>query len=429
MPRLLTPLLWVGLQLRRSLGGNLQTMPVTPREKAMLESHGILDPTLQRFAAWRKSILLLVIPPTLLSAVLFTQRVSNHGFGYLSRTGATLVVLDALTLYLLPLAALVAAYTWTNHQKSHKLLLRGWLIVFLFPIVYAFLPIPWQFNLSGVVEDREVERNLLEGYGMFLGLTYYLALMPTVMSLIPGLIRACVRMKSLMPAFIVPGWFLMAAAPLYLLLWLVVFVVINRVAGNALLIVGVLLWIGAPMIYVARAETFLRPLDTREGGRAIGRVQTLVNACLLIAIVLLIIYGLTKTIMGIPLLGMHQETSLIYLVQQGTRLESGPNVDIPDTPESILWIGDLHIYRYFLEYMGRSLFMTVIFADLLIRLELTVWKQEREFFQTNAAADYDRFMGDLGQVYGARIEDGGSKVESDGDDDRFRPGPASEIRR
>ena len=75
--------------------------------------------------------------------------------------------------------------------------------------------------------------------------------------------------------------------------------------------------------------------------------------------------------------------------------------------------------------------MTVIFADLLIRLELTVWAQELEFFQTPAAADYDRFMGDLGQVYGSRTEDRGSKIEDGGadTDDRFRPGPPSDIRR
>ena len=168
--------------------------------------------------------------------MLYTQRVADHGFGLLSPVGAGLVILDALILYLLPLAALLAAQTWTRHRTSHQILFRGWILVFLFPIVYALLPIPWQFKFSGTLEDRELQRHMLDGYGMLLGLVYYVALMPTVMSLIPGLIRACVRMKSLVPAFIVPGWFLMAAAPLYLLLSLVVFVVINRLAGNALLI-------------------------------------------------------------------------------------------------------------------------------------------------------------------------------------------------
>jgi hypothetical protein len=391
------PLRWALLQVRRSLGGDLQAMPVTPGEQALLEAHGILDPTLQRFAVWRKSILLLVIPPTLLGAVLYTQRVINQGFESLSIVGATLVVVDALMLYLLPLAALLAAWTWTHHRRSHQILLRGWIIVFFFPILYALMPIPWQVKFSGSVEEREFQRKFLEGYGMLLGLAYYVALMPTVMSLIPGLIRACVRMKSLMPAFIVPGWFLMAAAPLYLLLWLVVFVAINRLAGNALLIIGVVLYIGAPMIYVLRAETFLRPLDTREGGRSIGRVQIVVNACLFAAGLLLVIYGFTKTVLGVPLLGLNQETSLVHMLQQVEIKEL--KIDLPNPPESIVWIGDLHIYRYLLEYMGRSLYMTVIFADLLIRLELTVWTQEQEFFQTAAAADYDRFMEDLKKVY------------------------------
>jgi hypothetical protein len=400
----LAPLRWAWLQVRRSLGGDLQAMPVSPGEQALLEARGILDPTLQRFAVWRKSILLLVIPPTLFGAVIYTQRVVHQGFDSLSVLGAALVVIDALMLYLLPAAALLAAWTWTHHRTSHQILFRGWVIVFLFPIIYALMPIPWQVKFSGTEEEREVQRKFLEGYGMLLGLAYYVALMPTVMSLIPGLIRACVRMKSLMPAFIVPGWFLMAAAPLYLLLWLVVFVAINRVAGNALLIVGMMLYIGAPMIYVLRAETFLRPLDTREGGRSIGRVQIVVNACLFVAVALLVVYGFTKTVLGIPLLGTNQETSLVYMLQQ-LRFEEGQiKMDQPHNPESIVWIGDLHIYRYLLEYMGRSLYMTVIFADLLIRLELTVWTQEQEFFHTAAAADYDHFMGDLKKAYEGRSQ-------------------------
>jgi hypothetical protein len=397
--RLLAPLRGLVRHVRRSLGGNLQTMPVTPAEQAALEAHGVFDPALQRFAVWRKSILLLVIPPTLFGAVLYTKRIAEHGFGNLSSVGIGLAILDSIVLYLLPLAALLAARFWTSHHKSHQVLFRGWTLVFLFPIVYALLPISMQFNLNDAIPNRELQRHFLEGYGMLLGLAYYVALMPTVMSLIPGLIRACVRLKSLMPAFIVPGWFLMAGAPLYLLLWLVVFVAINRVAGNALLIVGVLLWISAPMIYVFRSETFLRPLDTVEGGRSVGRVQIYVNVCLLVATVLLVIYGFTKTIIDVPLLGLHEKTSLVYLFQHGVRIDGGFKVHLSENPESILWIGDLHIYRYFLEYLGRSLYMTVVFADLLIRLELTVWKQEKEFFHTSAAADYDRFMGDLGKVY------------------------------
>lgn len=411
--RLLLPLRWFGLQMRRTFAGNLQSMAVTPGEQALLESHGVSHPALQRFAAWRKSVLLLVIPPTLLGAVLYTLRVIDRGFEYLSPLGVGLVVLDSIVLYLLPLAALLAARFWTSHRHSHQILFRGWLVAFLFPIVYALCPLAWQFEFSKDLEERQVQARMLEGYGMLLGVVYYLALMPTVMSLIPGLIRACVRLKSLVPAFIVPGWFLMAASPLYLLLWLVVFVAVNRFAGNALLIVGVLLWIGAPMIYVFRSETFLRPLDPTEGGRSIGKVQIVVNACLTIGALLLVLYGLTKQILGVSLLGFSEEGSLMYMLQQVQIDENGSvTSDFPNPPTCVLWVGDLRIYRYLLEYLGRSLYMTVVFADLLMRLELTVWDQERQFFQTEAAADYDHFMGDLGKMYEQRESRSGNAETS-----------------
>jgi hypothetical protein len=393
------------LHVRRTFAGNLQTVPVTEREKRALEGAGIADEALQHYVAWRRSILLLVVPPTVLGAVLFTQRIIRHGFEGLTWIGATLVVIDAVLLYLLPVAAVLAARTWTRHHVSHRILFHGWIISFLFPILYALCPFSWRFDLRVELDDPELEKHArdlaLVLVGMFVGLNYYIALMPTVMSLIPGLIRASVRLKSLVPAFMVPGWFLMAAAPLYLLLWLVVFVAINAFAGNALLIGGVLLWIGAPMIFVVRSDTFLRPLDAVEGGRSIGRLQTVVNGCLLLALVLVITYLFTTRIYGIALVGIDQERSLSWIVHnrpvQEWHAEEWLQPEL--RPASLLWIGDTHIYRYLFEYMGRSLYMTVVFADLLMHLEVTVWRQEKRFFQTEAAASYDRFMGSVEKVY------------------------------
>ena len=49
-----------------------------------------------------------------------------------------------------------------------------------------------------------------------------------------------------------------------------------------------------------------------------------------------------------------------------------------------------------LEYLGRSLFMTVLFADLLVRMSIMVWREDRAFAGTPAEQNFDRTMSGLG---------------------------------
>lgn len=53
--------------LGRSITTNLQTISATEREKKTLAAASLLDMTIERYAVWRRSTLLIVIGPTLLS--------------------------------------------------------------------------------------------------------------------------------------------------------------------------------------------------------------------------------------------------------------------------------------------------------------------------------------------------------------------------
>src|SRR5438477_3467794 len=56
------------------------------------------------------------------------------------------------------------------------------------------------------------------------------------------------------------------------------------------------------------------------------------------------------------------------------------------------WNPDLH--AKWMEYVGRSLFLTVLFADLVLRVTLMVWREEKLF--TGAGRDeFDGTMNNL----------------------------------
>src|ERR1700761_140545 len=60
--------------LQRAFSSNLKKVSVRPAEQAVLESHGIQDPSLQTYFVWRRSLMVFIIIATCLSCALSTYR-------------------------------------------------------------------------------------------------------------------------------------------------------------------------------------------------------------------------------------------------------------------------------------------------------------------------------------------------------------------
>jgi hypothetical protein len=201
--------------------------------------------------------------------------------------------------------------------------------------------------------------------GLVWGNYYLVVLSPAVLALVPGLLRACVRVKLLLPESTLPGWLLVAAAPFNGLLVLVVVVALVQVVPSPLLVTGMLLWLAAPLAYLARAGTFTRPLTSPEGLRGLDATQAVAWALLAASTVCLIAYAVTWQALGRRLVGLEPATSLLRP-----------------------W----ELARYVLDFLGRSLFVTVLGADLLLRATLSAWRHQREFQQSSQAKRYDQLM-------------------------------------
>lgn len=357
----------------RALKWNLRRVVVTDAERQFLISLSVDEEDARRYLVWRHSVLLMIIAPTLLSAILATigaftaDTTAWSGFGYFSE------MLRVLSLYALPIAAFTAARAWHRHRRSRRRVLVGFLIAFLTPLLLALFPIQWRFEMD--MEDSDVRQMQEAAIGLVGAIAYYVALMPAVLSLLPGILRACLRVKALLPESILPGWFLVAASPLYMLLFLVVFVTVNQLAGNALLVLGVLALTGAPMLYLANASVFVRPLSSDPDVARFGRVQKGVFAILFTGVLFLLIYAFTAEVFGRSLLGVDADASLLR----------------PWDPE---------VLRFPVEYLSRSLFVTVLVADLFMLMNLSVWRHTKTFVSTPRAGEYDRLMSEIEEAGG-----------------------------
>jgi lysylphosphatidylglycerol synthetase-like protein (DUF2156 family) len=417
--------------LRRAFAANPHAVAVTEAENATLAASGVQQPTMQTYFAWRRSLMVFVVFASLLGAALSTYREFAETSGrrdivetmtkklppglQILLPAATDAAKDMMeegeeddetdkpaaatskaeanseadepetvfgkftdfvqliALYTLPVAALAVVVLWTRLKLTFQIIVAAFLFSFLLPMVLALCPWSWW----GYVEpDYSLQKQPLEYFrqtaeGLLEGATYLVTLLPTVLSLVPGVQRACLRVKMLLPQSVLAGWFLVVASPFYALFLFVIFVAINQFNSHPLFFVGMLVFLLAPLTYPVRADVFTHPLSLNEDDRRIRGVQRIVAGLTAVAGALLVTYLASRDVMGVRLLGLDYKHALL----------------VP-----------LDIVEFFLETISRSMFVTVLGADLFMRMNLAAWKNARDFHGTPEAQAYDDVMGEFERI-------------------------------
>ena len=204
----------------------------------------------------------------------------------------------------------------------------------------------------------------------------FVTLGPVVLALFPGVLRACLRVKVLLPQSILPGWFLVAASPVYMVLFFLFFVTVNQVASNELLVVGVFAVTGAPVAYLVNGRLFTRPLAPGADYDRLVRVQWVVRLVFGIGVGLLLAWLFTGTVFGKSIVGFEAETSLVRP-----------------------W--NLSLLEFPVHYLANSLFTMALVADLIMLMNLSLWQHTKAFMQSPEAKEYDRAMSEIEEA-GAR---------------------------
>jgi hypothetical protein len=319
--------------------------------------------------------------------------------GLWSGTGVLAGIVRIVAAFALPAAGLAGAFLWARPRVSQPVLLAGWLTSFLLPVLVSFIPPHALFNLDDpdpqqrnellldVSDDGEVRLNLevggvprpvleliLDTVG---GLVYGLLLLPAVLSLLPGLVQACLRVKFLVPRSVIPGWFLVAAAPAQTLLLLVAFVTVVHWLDRPLLVAGLALLLAAPLVYLANTRLFVQALPTPREVRKL-RLTRLAFAA--------------ASGLGLALLAFDLERLEIPWEDRVIRLVG---LD-PDT--SLIQPWDLLVFV--VEYLGRALLLTVLVADLLLRINLSIWRQTKCLVEGDGEDGYPALMDRFGAALG-----------------------------
>ncbi len=331
-----TMLDFVKTQAYRAFAIDMRYVTPTQSEQAALAAQGITDPTVAQHLVWRRSLLALLLVPAAFIAISRTISTFLEKLGNMNGFGAMMATLLTLLYFGMPVTAALAFFAWPKLKQARWILLWGLLASFAIPMFFMIFPTRWWGDN-------------VEGANSILQAMFF----PLFLSIVPGMMRSAARTKGLLPQSMLSGWFLVIAAVCQAVIILGIFVFAIQGSAQFLLIFGVILLTGAPLVYAFQAQSFVRPLATDEelAGMRLAR---------------LIYIGATS-------LGIFA-VSIFFLV-----FDSG------ETFVSKFW----ELTKFLFDIWARVLFLTAFGTDVILALTLSNWTATRQLQSMPQATELD----------------------------------------
>jgi len=200
----------------------------------------------------------------------------------------------------------LAAKHWRDWPRSRKYAM--WAVgVILLPQLTAML-IPW----AAMMDFKHLEGGLaaqgLDGaagaaqvkMGLQILLVFALlgAAIPFFFGLFNGVLRASLATKTLVPSSIVCGWGTLLLALTIAVPWYIVLSVVDQFQADALVFLGVLCLLAAPLSLVIKSRRLGTPLTPEEASSTVKRARLLLSGLNLAGVLLLVIYLSEKDILN-----------------------------------------------------------------------------------------------------------------------------------
>jgi hypothetical protein len=284
------------ISARRAFRLRIEPSEVLPAERYALEhaSPPIIDPNLQAFLAWRRSVLFLVavalVPLSLIGII--------DGLSGGPRVHQAIRVVKlgpALAEGLFCLICWHQLRRWAHWRTQRRKLFWGWLIFLLAPFVVFAYPLRTAFEELGRHPKATLAALGVDGVyrqavmPFVFAMIAMLQLAPKVISLMPGLIRASMVIKLLFPGSTAPGWLVVLASPLYAMYAYAILIIPYQFTGSGWFIAGIIGVILAQASLARSGYQLARPLTEAEALRYIKKVRTWYLGVMVVSAALIIV--------------------------------------------------------------------------------------------------------------------------------------------
>jgi len=248
------------LSLRRAFRLRIEPNEILEDERAAMTAARppITDETQQAFLAWRRSVLfmaaLLMIPVAILHAYENLKDLENVPEGWKVLTYLNAAVEAGFAVFLWTQVG-----RWTKWRRQSRTLSWAWLIYFLMPFLVFLYPLASAIDFGDA--GPELRQQAQVAAGIVIGAQALISLAPKVISLLQGLIRASIATKTLFPGASAPGWLMVMAAPLYMVIFYIFVLLPYHFTGSGLVVVGLLLVLAAKGTLVRAGLGLTKPMQ------------------------------------------------------------------------------------------------------------------------------------------------------------------------
>lgn len=267
----------------RILSSNFTQAAAREDERKTLEaaSTPILFPIGQNYAAWRRAILWFS-GVGLAIAALFqigpTGKLILDGNNPSKAFKAAAFALFGLQV-LAPALALWGAVRWSEIRESRRFARLAYFCQLLGPMAIFCIPV------ATISANTPQEANVLRTYLIVWALDI---LFPKIFALFPGLIRACLTLRTLLPESLMPGWICMFVAPLYALFCMVA-VIIGAQSGNIWLFAGFSSLLMVPGFVLLDAKNLCAPTDEAGMNKTLEPLRLRIMIATVICVIFVIV--------------------------------------------------------------------------------------------------------------------------------------------
>ncbi|MBL8621617.1 MAG: hypothetical protein JNK64_09945 [Myxococcales bacterium] len=297
----------------------------------------IVEPNLQAFLAWRRSVLFLVgcalIPLTIIGLY-------NGLSGNLPDPIRFVKLAPAVAEALFLIIAWTQLKNWAHWRRQRRWLFWGWLLFLITPFIVFIYPLrtiidDWHrpHNKAELMAQKDallamgvdgVKQRILMPF--VFAMIAMLQLAPKAISLMPGLVRASMVVKLLFPGSSAPGWLIAMAAPMYALLAYVILIIPYQFTGDPRFITGILLVVVGQGVLARAGFRLARPMSEDEAVKAIKVARKIYLLTMLLSAVMIVaaLYGLVTQlhlrITDVVLTVLKFESNVLMLTMIGADL-------------------------------------------------------------------------------------------------------------
>ena len=345
----------VGEHINRAFTCQISLAKPTNKEVRALDEKNVSLGALQSYYVWRRSSLLFTMPFIFIGMIfgwldLYRQLSDSDTKAVLNGFGKLLIFIQNIDSTFLFIGVVLGFVWWNQFTKSIQTVRIAFLLSFIMPLLPALFPLEMTLNseTKEALDDDASESNVF-GIKIGVSLSYMLTLLPIIISFPGGAIRASLRIRWLLAESMLSGWILVISAPFYSILLCITLIVVLQVVGNFVLFLGTLFVVFAPWIYVIRGRFFVH-LWTEEKKKQVFLAQRISGILTLVGYVLIIFFAFTGEVSGVGFVGDVNSEDTLYLLSY------------------------IQAFRILVETLGRLFVTTVMFCDLILRMNLENWQ-------------------------------------------------------